>query len=176
MTDQTTQDNNNTITADAKPATTWQDKMSVPLTLTLTTLRPPVALTDIKVGDFDFKKPSLTTRFTEEEVCKAIENNKGVKWLVCKELECSLFQLKKYLQTHPNANDFMQACQDGLVEFATAVLHDNLSSTDEALREKAAEFILKQYNDNSRPPVQITVMSEEAKKIQIASIFGIQNN
>lgn len=172
-------DIDNKVAANAKPIDNWtSSSISLPLTLTLTTLRPiwgDLKLPELKLSDFDFKKPSLTTRYTEEEICQAIEDNKGVKWLVAKKLGCSLFQLKKYLQTHPNASDLMKACEDGLVEFATAVIHDNLTSDDDNVRERAAEFVLKQYNDATKPPVQINIQSDEAKQIQIAAIFGLNN-
>lgn len=105
-------------------------------------------------------------------MCQAIEDAHGVKWLASKALGCSVFALRKYLQTHPIAADFAKAAEDGLVEFAQYVMLDALSCDNAALREKAAEFVLKQHS-GPRAAIQVSVESDDSKRTRINAVFGL---
>lgn len=127
------------------------------------------------------KLPSVARRYEEDEVLDIIYKCQGVRTTICNELDCTLQQFNVYLRSHPEMKLDLIAARQALIDLAEDVIKKNLTSENEMVRQKAAEFTLKSLGRNEGwcpenvNAMQINVASDNNDtKVQINSIFGIQ--
>lgn len=120
------------------------------------------------------KKDKLAKRYKKDDIVLAIGRNKGIKTAVCRELDCSIYQLNNYLNIHSELKPLIKDAKQEIVALAEEKLLQNLNSEDESIRQRAVEFILKTLGKDSystEPSTQINVISD--KEVEIKNIFGI---
>ena len=120
------------------------------------------------------KKDKLSKRYKKDEIVLAIGRNKGIKTAVCRELDCSIYELNHYLNIHSELKPIFAEAKREIVSLAEEKLLQNLNSEDESIRQRAIEFILKTLGKDiysTDPTTQINVVSD--KEIEIKNIFGI---
>ena len=118
--------------------------------------------------------PPLSKRFTKSQIVLAIGRNKGIKTAICKDLDCTIYQLNLYLRIHSELLPLLKEAKQELVALAEEAILDNLTSKNEGTRQKAAEFVLKTLGKEEyteQPSTQINVISD--KEVEIKNIFGI---
>lgn len=119
-------------------------------------------------------KLPLSKRYKKDEIVLAIGRNKGLKSAVCRELDCSIYELNHYLNIHSELKPLIKDAKQEIVALAEERLLQNLNSADESIRQRAVEFILKTLGKaeySTEPSTQINVVSD--KEIEIKNIFGI---
>lgn len=119
-------------------------------------------------------KLPLAKRYKKDEIVLAIGRNKGLKSAVCRELDCSIYELNHYLNIHSELKPLIKDAKQEIVALAEERLLQNLNSADESIRQRAVEFILKTLGKaeySTEPSTQINVVSD--KEIEIKNIFGI---
>ena len=119
-------------------------------------------------------KLPLAKRYKKDEIVLAIGRNKGLKSAVCRELDCSIYELNHYLNIHSELKPLIKDAKQELVALAEERLLQNLNSSDESIRQRAIEFILKTLGKDeysTEPSTQINVISD--KEVSIKNIFGI---
>ena len=119
-------------------------------------------------------KLPLAKRYKKDEIVLAIGRNKGLKSAVCRELDCSIYELNHYLNIHSELKPLIKDAKQEIVALAEERLLQNLNSADESIRQRAIEFILKTLGKDeysTEPSTQINVISD--KEVEIKNIFGI---
>lgn len=120
------------------------------------------------------KKDKLSKRYKKDEIVLAIGRNKGIKTAICRELDCSIYQLNNYLNIHSELKPLIKEAKQEIVSLAEEKLLQNLESEDELIRQRALEFVLKTLGRETyttEPTTQINVVSD--KEVEIKNIFGI---
>ena len=120
------------------------------------------------------KKEKLSKRYKKDDIILAIGRNKGVKTAICRELDCSIYELNHYLNIHSELKPLIKDAKQEIVSLAEEKLLQNLESEDEGIRQRAVEFILKTLGKETyttEPTTQINVVSD--KEVEIKNIFGI---
>ena len=120
------------------------------------------------------KKEKLSKRHSKDEIVLAIGRNKGIKTAICRELDCSIYELNHYLNIHSELKPLINEAKQEIVALAEEKLLQNLESEDEGIRQRAVEFILKTLGKETyttEPTTQINVVSD--KEVEIKNIFGI---
>ena len=121
-------------------------------------------------------KPSVASRYTEDEVLAVVDRTHGLTSSICAALDCSNQQWQVYLRTRPNIKAAQLEARQGMLDLAEKRLLENLNSDDDQLAQRAVEFILKHlgasrgWND-LHPLQQINVDRDGTVTIQ--QIFGI---
>ena len=108
-------------------------------------------------------KLPLAKRYKKDEIVLAIGRNKGLKSAVCRELECSIYELNHYLNIHSELKPLFAEAKKEIVSLAEEKLLQNLNSADESIRQRAVEFILKTLGKaeySTEPSTQINVKSD----------------
>lgn len=119
-------------------------------------------------------KLPLAKRYKKDQIVLAIGRNKGLKSAVCRELDCSIYELNHYLNIHSELKPLIKDAKQEIVALAEERLLQNLNSADESIRQRAIEFILKTLGKDeysTEPSTQINVISD--KEVEIKNIFGI---
>lgn len=119
-------------------------------------------------------KLPLAKRYKKDEIVLAIGRNKGLKSAVCRELDCSIYELNHYLNIHAELKPLIKDAKQEIVSLAEEKLLQNLNSADESIRQRAVEFILKTLGKDeysTDPATQINVISD--KEVEIKNIFGL---
>ena len=122
------------------------------------------------------KKEKLSKRYKKDDIVLAIGRNKGVKTAICRELDCSIYELNHYLNIHSELKPLINDAKQEIVALAEEKLLQNLESEDEGIRQRAVEFVLKTLGKDeysADPTTQITVKSDGDAKIQIQQLFGL---
>lgn len=118
----------------------------------------------------------LAKRYKKDQIVLAIGRNKGIKSAVCRELDCSIYQLNHYLNIHSELKPLFSEAKKEIVSLAEETLLDNLKSDNPQVSQRAAEFILKTLGReeySTEPTTQINVVSDGDAKIQIQQLFGL---
>ena len=121
-------------------------------------------------------KEKLSKRYSKNDIILAIGRNKGVKTAICRDLDCSIYQLNNWLNVHSECKKLITDAKKELVSLAEETLLANLKSDNPQVAQRAAEFILKTLGKEeytSEPNVQVNVLSDGDAKIQIQQLFGI---
>lgn len=119
-------------------------------------------------------KEKLSKRYKKDQIVIAIGRNNGVKSAICRELDCSIYQLNNWLNIHSECKKLITEAKKELVSLAEETLLANLKSDNPQVSQRAAEFILKTLGKDeysTDPAAQINVFSD--KEIEIKNIFGI---
>lgn len=119
-------------------------------------------------------KEKLSKRYKKDQIVLAIGRNNGVKSAICRELDCSIYQLNNWLNVHSECKKLITDAKKELVSLAEETLLANLKSDNPQVAQRAAEFILKTLGKDeysTDPATQINVVSD--KEIEIKNIFGI---
>ena len=119
-------------------------------------------------------KEKLSKRYKKDQIVLAIGRNNGVKSAICRELDCSIYQLNNWLNIHSECKKLITEAKKELVSLAEETLLANLKSDNPQVSQRAAEFILKTLGKDeysTDPAAQINVFSD--KEIEIKNIFGI---
>lgn len=119
-------------------------------------------------------KEKLSKRYKKDEIVLAIGRNRGVKTAICRELDCSVYQLNAWLNVHSECKKLMTEAKQELVSLAEETVAANLNSPNPMIAQRAAEFILKTLGKDeysTEPATQINVVSD--KEVSIKNIFGI---
>lgn len=123
----------------------------------------------------------LLHRYDLEKIHQVIDKCLGARTFICKRLDCTQDQLEQAIYEHPEIKNWIAYARETLLDLAEATLLDNLTQTkDKALRQKAAEFVLKSmghqrgYMANNIIQQNITLKSEQEKTAQINAIFNIE--
>lgn len=122
------------------------------------------------------KKDKLAKRYKKDQIVLVIGRNHGVKSAICRELDCSIYQLNNWLNVHSECKKLITDAKKELVSLAEETLLANLKSDNPQVAQRAAEFILKTLGKeeySSEPNVQVNVLSDVDAKIQIQQLFGI---
>ena len=122
------------------------------------------------------KKQKLSKRYQKDDIVLAIGRNKGVKTAICRELDCSIYELNHYLNIHSELKPLINDAKQEIVALAEEKLLQNLESEDEGIRQRAVEFVLKTLGKDeysADPTTQITVKSAGDAQIQIQQLFGL---
>lgn len=132
------------------------------------------ATEDAQLSCIDGKEP-LYKRYSKNQIVLAIGRNKGIKSAVCRELDCSIYQLNHYLNIHSELRPLIKEAKQELVALAEEKLMLNLNSDNERIRQRVAEFILnhigKDEGWDSSPNVQVNIASDDEIKLQINQLF-----
>ena len=118
----------------------------------------------------------LAKRYKKDQIVLAIGRNNGVKSAICRELDCSIYQLNHYLNIHSELKPLFSEAKKEIVSLAEETLLANLKSDNPQLSQRAAEFILKTLGReeySTEPTTQINVVSDGDAKIQIQQLFGL---
>ena len=118
----------------------------------------------------------LAKRYKKDQIVLAIGRNKGIKSAVCRELDCSIYQLNHYLNIHSELKPLFSEAKREIVSLAEETLLSNLKSDNPQVSQRAAEFILKTLDREeyaADPTTQINVVSDGDAKIQIQQLFGL---
>ena len=121
-------------------------------------------------------KEKLSKRYKKDQIVLAIGRNNGVKSAICRELDCSIYQLNNWLNIHSECKKLITEAKKELVSLAEETLLANLKSDNPQVSQRAAEFILKTLGKDeysTDPAAQITVKSDGDTQIQIQQIFGL---
>ena len=121
-------------------------------------------------------KEKLSKRYKKDEIVLAIGRNRGIKTAVCRELDCSIYELNHYLNIHSELKPLIKDAKQEIVSLAEEKLLQNLESEDEGIRQRAVEFVLKTLGKDeysADPTTQITVKSDGDAQIQIQQLFGL---
>lgn len=89
------------------------------------------------------KKTPLSSRYKKDEIVLAIGRNKGVKTAICRELDCSIYELNHYLNIHSECKKLISEAKKELIALAEETVLANLRSPNPQISQRAAEFILK---------------------------------
>lgn len=131
---------------------------------------------DTQLSCIDGKQP-LNKRYSKNQIVLAIGRNKGIKSAVCRELDCSIYQLNHYLTIHSELRPLIKEAKQELVALAEEKLMLNLNSDNELTRQRAAEFVLNHLGKEEwadSPQIQIAQQINIAdKEAAIKNIFGI---
>ena len=122
------------------------------------------------------KKEKLSKRYSKNDIILAIGRNKGVKTAICRDLDCTIYQLNNWLNVHSECKKLITDAKKELVSLAEETLLANLKSDNPQVSQRAAEFILKTLGRETYavdPAAQITVKSDGDTQIQIQQLFGI---
>lgn len=122
------------------------------------------------------KKEKLAKRYKKDDIVLAIGRNKGIKSAICRELDCSIYQLNNWLNIHSECKKLISDAKQEIVALAEEKLLQNLESEDEGIRQRAVEFVLKTLGKDeysTEPNVQVNVLNDGDAKIQIQQLFGI---
>jgi len=83
-------------------------------------------------------------KLTKKQIMDAVLTSDGTYTCVQKKLKMnSSITAKKYIHMYPDVLQAFNEVQDGLVDKAEHILFNNLNSDNEFIRQKAAEFALK---------------------------------
>ena len=121
-------------------------------------------------------KEKLSKRYSKNDIILAIGRNKGVKTAICRDLDCTIYQLNNWLNVHSECKKLITDAKKELVSLAEETLLANLKSDNPQVSQRAAEFILKTLGRETYavdPAAQITVKSDGDTQIQIQQLFGI---
>lgn len=121
-------------------------------------------------------KEKLSKRYSKNDIILAIGRNKGVKTAICRDLDCSIYQLNNWLNVHSECKKLITEAKKELVSLAEETLLANLKSDNPQVSQRAAEFILKTLGRETYavdPTTQINVKSDGDTQIQIQQLFGI---
>ena len=121
-------------------------------------------------------KLKLSKRYKKDEIVLAIGRNKGIKTAVCRELDCSIYELNHYLNIHSELKPLFAEAKKEIVSLAEETMLANLKSDNPQVSQRAAEFILKTLGSEEYavdPTTQITVKSDGDTQIQIQQLFGL---
>ena len=121
-------------------------------------------------------KEKLSKRYKKDQIVLAIGRNNGVKSAICRELDCSIYQLNNWLNIHSECKKLITDAKKELVSLAEETLLANLKSDNPQVSQRAAEFILKTLDREeyaADPTTQINVVSDGDAKIQIQQLFGL---
>ena len=121
-------------------------------------------------------KLKLSKRYKKDEIVLAIGRNKGIKSAVCRELDCSIYELNHYLNIHSELKPLFAEAKKEIVSLAEETMLANLKSDNPQVSQRAAEFILKTLGSEEYavdPTTQITVKSDGDTQIQIQQLFGL---
>lgn len=122
----------------------------------------------------------LDKRYKEDEIIKVIKENYGVKTYICSQLDCNERQLTNYLKKYPDVNEILIHSKEYLTDLAEKQIISLLNSTDENIKLKSTEFVLKCLGKNRgwipSPDIMIgqqVELDEDAKIKKINTIFGL---
>ena len=121
-------------------------------------------------------KLPLAKRYKKDQIVLAIGRNKGIKSAVCRELDCSIYELNHWLNVHSECKKLITEAKKELVSLAEETMLANLKSDNPQVSQRAAEFILKTLGSEEYavdPTTQINVVSDGDAKIQIQQLFGL---
>lgn len=108
-------------------------------------------------------KEKLSKRYSKNDIILAIGRNKGVKTAICRDLDCSVYQLNAWLNVHSECKKLMTEAKQELVSLAEETVAANLNSPNPMIAQRAAEFILKTLGRetySTEPATQINIKSD----------------
>ena len=73
-------------------------------------------------------KLKLSKRYKKDEIVLAIGRNKGIKSAVCRELDCSIYELNHYLNIHSELKPLFAEAKKEIVSLAEETMLANLKS------------------------------------------------
>ena len=73
-------------------------------------------------------KEKLSKRYSKNDIILAIGRNKGVKTAICRDLDCTIYQLNNWLNVHSECKKLITDAKKELVSLAEETLLANLKS------------------------------------------------
>lgn len=119
-------------------------------------------------------KEKLRKVHTKNEIILAIGRNKGIATAICRDLDCTMYQLAGYLRIHSELKSLMDSAKQEIKSLAEEKLLENLNSENEAVKQKAVEFVLKTLGKaeySTDPQVNVNVVSQKDINLQIQQLF-----
>ena len=118
---------------------------------------------EYKLDTRDVSLP-LAKRFTHKEIVDIVEKASGMTHDILALLDCTRSQWQSYLEKHPDVKEICKSSREAVVDRAEARMLQAVNSGNEALAEKASEFVLKTLGKSrgwgQDPSTQISVNSE----------------
>lgn len=118
----------------------------------------------------------ISKRYTAREVARAIEKSHGITSSICALLDCSRNQLAVYFKHRPEMKTLQEEARQEIVDKAETRITELLSSQDDEIALKAAEFVLRRIG--SKRGWGDTQVAQEIKTdgVSIRQIFGLKED
>lgn len=122
--------------------------------------------------------PSVSERFTKEELEEIITCNFGVITVICSMLDCTYKQFYKAIDKY-NLRQCLFDAKQQIVGMAEEAILDCLKSKNEAIKLKSAEITLKSLGKNCGWSNDSTIINQQInitdKEKEIKNIFNIND-
>lgn len=131
---------------------------------------------EIKTDIKRTRLPTLTKRYTLEQIAAAIRKNYGTLTYTCLDLDCSIQQLEYTFRKYPQLQEVRQEARASIIDLAEKKIVEAMESGN----INAVLYTLKTlgskrgWQENQK--VEVAQLTADEQKRKIEEIFGLSNN
>ena len=130
-----------------------------------------VKITPVK----DRRLPTLSKRYTPEEIELSIRKNYGTLTYICLDLDCTVQQLEYYLRKHPQMEAIRNEARNAIVDLAEKTIVEAMKAGNLNAALYTVKTLGRNRGWNESATLNVNVMSESEKEKAIKKLFGIDN-